>query len=82
MTRANLTVASNGRVVIPAPMRAALGLQGGGKVVARLVDGTIILEPHEAAIQGAQAKVARYVPRGSGLVDELIDDRRAAAESE
>ena len=36
--QSNLTVAPNGRVVIPAAMRAALGLEGGGRVVARLVD--------------------------------------------
>lgn len=82
MTRANLTVASNGRVVIPAPMRAALGLQGGGKVIARLVDGTVVLEPQDAAIRAAQAMVARYVPQGSGLVDELIAERHAASERE
>jgi len=82
MTKANLTVTSNGRMVIPAAMRAALGLQGGGNVVARLVDGTIVLEPQDAAIRGAQAMVARYVPRHSGLVDELIAERHAAAERE
>lgn len=80
--QANLTIAANGRVVIPVNMRAKLGLQGGGKLVARLVDGAIILEPLDAAIRRAQAMVARYIPQGSGLVEELIAERREAAERE
>jgi AbrB family looped-hinge helix DNA binding protein len=78
----NLTLASNGRVVIPASMRAALGLQDGAKMVARLVDGAIVLEPIDAAVRRAQALVRRYVPEGSGLVDELIAERHAVAERE
>jgi AbrB family looped-hinge helix DNA binding protein len=50
MTQVNLTMAPNGRVVIPAHMRAELGWQSGAKLVARLVDGTVILEPVDAAI--------------------------------
>jgi AbrB family looped-hinge helix DNA binding protein len=80
--QANLTIAPNGRVVIPANMRAQLGLPTGGKVVARLVGGTVVLEPVEAAIRRAQEMVAKYVPRDGGLADELIAERRAAAEHE
>ncbi|TWB56354.1 AbrB/MazE/SpoVT family DNA-binding domain-containing protein [Nitrospirillum viridazoti] len=82
MLRANLTMASNGRVVIPAQMRSALGLADGGKVVARLVDGVVVLEPIEAAIRRAQALVRRYVPDGADLIEELAAERRAAAEHE
>ena len=78
-TQANLTIAPNGRVVIPATMRAAVGLAGGGKVVARVVDGAVILEPVDAAIRRAQELVGRYVPAGAGLADELVAERHAAA---
>ena len=81
-TQANLTVAPNGRVVIPANMRAKMGLADGGKVVARIEDGAVILEPIEAAIQRAQNMVRKYIPAGTPLVAELIDERRAAAERE
>ena len=77
-----LNLAPNGRLVIPVAMRAALGLEAGGKLVARLVDGAIVLEPVGAAIARAQAMVARYVPASVSLVDELIAERRAAAERE
>jgi AbrB family looped-hinge helix DNA binding protein len=80
--QATLTIAANGRVVIPANMRAELGLYGGGQVVARLVDGAVVLEPVAAAVRRAQAMVRRYIPQGTGLVDELIADRRAEAERE
>jgi antitoxin PrlF len=80
--QANLTIASNGRVVIPANMRAQMGLSEGGKVVARIENGAVILESIEAAIQRAQSMVRRYVPVGTPLVAELIDERHKAAERE
>ena len=82
MLQANLTIAANGRIVIPANMRAELGWRSGSKLLARLVDGTVILEPIDVAIQRAQALVSQYVPKGSGLVEELISERHAAAERE
>jgi antitoxin PrlF len=82
MIQANLTMTPNGRVVIPANMRSELGWQSGGKLVARLVDGAVILEPVDAAIRRAQALVRQYVPKNAGLVDELITERHAAAERE
>jgi AbrB family looped-hinge helix DNA binding protein len=82
MTQANLTLAPNGRVVIPANMRAELGWQGGKKLLARLVGGTVVLEPIDAAISRAQAMVRQYVPESVKLADELIAERRAAAKNE
>jgi len=82
MTQASLTIAPNGRIVIPANMRAELGWQGGSKLLARLVDGTVVLEPVDAAIRRAQELVSQYVPKNTGLVDELISERHTAAENE
>jgi len=82
MVQASLTIAPNGRVVIPANMRAELGFQHGGKVIARVVNGTVVLEPIEAAIRRAQDMVRKYVPDNVDLVAELIAERRAAAELE
>jgi AbrB family looped-hinge helix DNA binding protein len=80
--QANLTVAPNGRVVIPAGMRAAMGIPEGGRVVARLVDGVVILEPIAVAIRRAQDYVRQFVPEGVSLADEVIAERRAAADHE
>ena len=66
-------------MVIPAAMREALGVERGGRLVARLEDGALILEPFDLAIRRAQAQVARYAPADAGLTDELIARRRVAA---
>jgi AbrB family looped-hinge helix DNA binding protein len=60
----SLTIASNGRVVIPAPIRASLGLADGDRVIARVEDGALVIEP---------------VAAGPSVVDELVAERRAEA---
>ncbi len=80
--QSHLTLAANGRVVIPAALRAALGLQDGSRLVARIEGGAIVLEPIEAAIARAQATIARYVPKDIDLAAELIAERRQIAERE
>jgi AbrB family looped-hinge helix DNA binding protein len=72
----------NGRVVIPAEMRAALGMQSGGDLVAELRNGTIRPRPLRDVVAEVQASVRRYVPAGTRLSDELIRDRRLEAERE
>jgi len=80
MNAISLTMASNGRVVIPASMRAELGLRDGEKLVARVENGAVVLEPVSVALTRAQALVAKYIPDGRGIVDEFIAERHAAAE--
>ena len=79
--RATLNVASNGRVVIPAAMREKLGIPSGGKIVARLENGVLVIESREAALRKMRAMAAKYSDGGS-IVDELIAERRAEAERE
>jgi antitoxin PrlF len=80
--QSTVLMAPNGRVLIPAAMRAHLGWQSGARLVARLVDGTVVLEPIDAAIGRAQALVRSFVGPDSGLVEELIAERRLAARDE
>ncbi len=82
MPSTQLTIAANGRIVIPAHIRAQLGLQGGEKLVARLVDGALVLEPIAVSIARAQAAVRKYISTDAALVDELILERRKSAENE
>jgi AbrB family looped-hinge helix DNA binding protein len=72
----------DGRVVIPATMREALGLKEGDVLFARLEGGEIKLLTPEAAMRRAQAIVRSFVPEGVSLVDELIADRRREAARE
>jgi antitoxin PrlF len=82
MKPSHVTMASNGRLVIPAPIRAALKMERGGAFVASLENGAIRLEPLRSVIRRVQADVRRYVPEGSDLASELSEDRRREAELE
>lgn len=75
-----LTIAADGRVVIPASMRRAMRLDPDGRVTAILdEDGVLTLIAPGAAIAKAQ-RYARLLDRGQGsVVDELIAERRAEA---
>lgn len=82
MSQLHITMAENGRLVIPAGMRAEIGLPEGGKMVARVEDGAVILEPFDAAVRRARDLVRRYVPAGTSLTDELVAERHAVADRE
>ena len=77
-----VVVAPNGRFVIPAAVRESLGIKNGGKLVARVEKGALILEPIESSVRRAQELVAQYIAPNSGLVEEFIAERHAAAELE
>ena len=79
MQSAHVTMGANGRLVIPARLRAALKMERGGALVATVEDCAIRLEPLEKVIRRVQANVRRYVPEGSDLAAELSEDRRREA---
>jgi hypothetical protein len=78
--RANLTIAPDGSLKLPANMRAELGVPQGGKILARLENGSLTLEPIDTAVRRAQEMVRRYIPDGKDIIAELIAERRAEAE--
>jgi len=82
MTHVHLTMASNGRLVIPAALRTEIGLQEGGSLVARVENGVVVLEPIAVAVRRAQDLVRQYVPEGVSLADEVIAERHDAARHE
>lgn len=72
-----------GRIVIPAECRTAAGLKPGDDLLVEVVgEGELRLRTRRQAIKEAQAIVARYLPRGRDLVQELIDERRDEAARE
>jgi AbrB family looped-hinge helix DNA binding protein len=77
-----LRLGPDGRVVIPAAFREALGVSDGDTLIASIVDGELHLLTIPAAVRKAQAIIRRYVPEGVSLVDELIEDRRREVERE
>jgi bifunctional DNA-binding transcriptional regulator/antitoxin component of YhaV-PrlF toxin-antitoxin module len=82
MQVSHVTMGPNGRLVIPARLRAALKMERGGAFVASLENGAIKLEPLDKVIRRVQANVRRYVPEGSDLAAELSEDRRREADRE
>lgn len=73
---------SGGRLQVPADIRRALGLEDGDQVQMRIVDGALQVRPVKDAVKRVQERMKPYRREGTWLSDELIADRRAAAENE
>jgi AbrB family looped-hinge helix DNA binding protein len=72
----------NGRVVIPASFREALGINPGDEVVLRLEEDGLRISTQKQRLEHARRLVRKYVKPGRSLVDELIAERREAARKE
>jgi AbrB family looped-hinge helix DNA binding protein len=80
--KARTRLGQKGRVVIPAPMREALGMDTGGVLDLRVVDGELRISTRENRLRRAQEWVRQIVPPGVSLADELSVERREAAKHE
>lgn len=72
----------DGRVVVPAAFREALGLKEGDTLIASAESGELKFMTIAAAVRRAQKMLRQFVPEGVSLVDELIEDRRREVEQE
>jgi AbrB family looped-hinge helix DNA binding protein len=77
-----LRLNENGRVVIPAAFRRALGIKPGDEVILRVDDGELRISTLRSRLERAQRHVRKYVKPGVSLVDELIAERRQEAKRE
>jgi len=66
---------AKGRVVLPAPIRRALGLEEGAELLARVEDDAIVLEPRAVALRRLRSFFEGVAPETS-LVDEVLAERR------
>ena len=82
--RFSATVAENGRVVVPAALRTALGIAGRrAEVFFDLRGDHVTLTTRMRELRRAQDRIAGIVQTGRKLAsDELIEDRRAEAPGE
>jgi AbrB family looped-hinge helix DNA binding protein len=80
--KTRMRVNENGRVVIPASFRRALGINIGDEVILRIVDDELRITTLRRRLQRAQRLVRKHVKPGTSLVDELIAERREAARNE
>lgn len=77
---AMVRISHDGRVVIPADIRRALGLKDGDVVYVRLVDREVVITSAREALHHARSIARKYVTPGQSLADELIADRRREAQ--
>lgn len=75
---ATLVLGQQGRLVIPAEVRAALGLAPGDRIHLHVTGARVVLERQEDAVTELRG-LAAAVPKTRSLVDELLAERRRAA---
>jgi AbrB family looped-hinge helix DNA binding protein len=77
-----MRVNENGRVVIPASFRKALGINIGDEVVLRIEHGELRITTLKRRLERAQRLIRKHVKPGISLADELIAERRETARNE
>lgn len=78
---ATLVLGQQGRLVIPAEVRAALGLAPGDQLHLHVTGSRLTLERPKDAVNELRS-LARDVLKSRSLVDELLAERRLAAAAE
>jgi AbrB family looped-hinge helix DNA binding protein len=68
-------VGPKGRIVIPARLRAEIGVAPGDELVALAESGGVLLLPRQAI----KERLRRMMAGGASLTDELLRERREAA---
>ena len=77
-----LKLSENGRVVIPAQVRKALGVEAGDEIILEQDRNAFRITTQQQRIAEARKNIRRYIKPGTSLVDELIAERREAAKHE
>jgi len=73
-------ISSGGRIVLPAQMRASLGIQEGDELLISVVNGEIHITPKTLALQNALAIARKHLAGCPDLGAALIADRRKEAQ--
>jgi AbrB family looped-hinge helix DNA binding protein len=82
MIEARVKINDNGRVVIPASIREALGVKAGDDLVMRMEGDELRITSQRQRILKAQRLIRDHVEASRSLSDELIAERREAATRE
>ncbi|MGH9066312.1 MAG: AbrB/MazE/SpoVT family DNA-binding domain-containing protein [Acidimicrobiales bacterium] len=78
---ATLVMGQQGRLVIPADVRTALGLAPGDSLHLHVTGRRLVLERQQDAVAELQG-LGTKIPKDRSLVDELLSERRLAAAAE
>ena len=71
---ADVRLGAQGRLVVPAPIRKALGFRPGETLVARIESGHLVIEKPEAVERRLHDHFRKF--EGRSLAEELIAERR------
>lgn len=82
MTLYEIPMQENGRVVLPASLRKALGLAKGDKVLIEAEGDRVILTTARLRRKRAQEIARRYAQPGVSVVDEFLEEKRVEAARE
>ena len=77
-----MRVGQNGRMVIPAAFRKAMGIEVGDEILLRMEDDELRITTQQRRIRRAQRRAQRYLKPGASLVEELFSERREVARNE
>lgn len=77
MARYDIPVQENGRMILPAELRRALGVGKGDRVVILTTKDGVELTTAQRARRRAQERFRRLVPEGESIVDEFLAEKRA-----
>jgi len=81
MTASRIRINEQGRLVIPAELRAASGIKPGSEVVLEAREGEIRIRNVDDALTRVQAKYKRLA-QSRNVVDEFLAERREEAARE
>jgi AbrB family looped-hinge helix DNA binding protein len=75
----DVKVAGNGRMILPASVRKAMGLHGDAKVILTIEDDQVRLSPIGHGVSRAQALYRQHAKQARTTDDFLIDRKAEAA---
>jgi len=78
--RQAVELGAGGRLVIPAPFRAALGMKPGDKLTVRLEGNELRIYTYEEGLRRARELFAKHLP--DNAVDDFLAWKRGEAERE
>ena len=74
----DIRVAGNGRMILPASVRKAMGLHGDAKVILTMEDDQVWLSPIGHGVSRAQALYREHAKQAR-TTDDFLSDRKAEA---
>jgi AbrB family looped-hinge helix DNA binding protein len=83
MEQFSVTIGKSGRILIPVAIRRRLSLvEGSSELIVRVDDTGLTVGTRRQALERIREQLRRYIPEGSDLSGELIEDRRREAARE